>query len=60
MSLRRKVLRALLNKHPHCCGERMLTKSDGETDTEILYVCLNCGKEKWVKKVKVRREENEG
>jgi predicted RNA-binding Zn-ribbon protein involved in translation (DUF1610 family) len=30
----------------------MLTKPGYETDTEILYVCPNCGKEKWVKKEK--------
>ena len=55
MSLRRKVLRAqgLFNPKPlHCCGEKMLTKPGFETDTEIFYVCPNCGKEKWVKKEK--------
>lgn len=56
MSLRRKVLRAQgykkQEKPLHCCGERMLTKPMYETDTEIFYVCPNCGREKWVKKEK--------
>lgn len=57
MSLARKLKRKGLNRS-RCCNTQMLRKEGYDTDTHEFWVCLICGKEKWLERSSSERRDS--